>query len=186
MGRAHLAVFVICFSLQVALRGADDAAFFHDKVEPVLKKHCYECHSTSAEKIKGGLLLDSKAGILKGGDTGTALIPGDPDNSKIIIAVRHKDPDLQMPPKKRISGDEITTLEKWVKDGAHDPRQSTESAYNSKRELWSTKPISSPPVPTVKNAKWVRDPIDAFVLAELEKKTRFPSGSSFAHPPRQF
>jgi hypothetical protein len=151
-----------------AVRG--DEAFFREKVEPVLKEHCYKCHSAEAEKIKGGLLLDSKEGILRGGDTGLALAPGDPDNSKIIIAVRHRDPDLQMPPKEKLAAEQIAVLEKWVKMGAPDPRSSPAPAYRAQKELWSTKPIQKPAVPQVKNTKWVRDPVDAFVLAELEKR----------------
>src|SRR5688572_7398736 len=156
--------------------GAAEAneAFFREKVEPVLKQHCYECHSREAEKIKGGFLLDSKEALLRGGDTGSALVPGDPDNSKIIIAVRHTDPDLQMPPKTKLADEQIAILEQWVKMGAPDPRSSTTPIYQLQKELWSTKPIRSPAVPKVKNTAWVRDPIDAFVLAELEKRDIAP------------
>src|SRR5687768_15020537 len=151
---------------------AADEAFFREKVEPVLKQHCYECHSREAEKIKGGLLLDSKEALLKGGDTGNVLVPGDPDNSKIIIAVRHNDPDLQMPPKTKLGDEQIAILEQWVKMGAPDPRSSP--VYQLQKELWSTKPVKSPEVPKVKNTGWVRDPVDAFVLAELENRDIAP------------
>src|SRR5947209_1856746 len=80
--------------------GADD--FFEKRVRPVLVGHCYECHSTAAKKSKGGLRLDSRAGVLKGGDSGPALVPGDPDNSRLIRAVRHTDKELRMPPKKKL------------------------------------------------------------------------------------
>src|SRR5687768_15014774 len=129
MGRGHLIMCVVFAWQAVSAGAAEDFTFFREKVEPVLSTRCYECHSAKAEKIKGGLLLDSKAGMLKGGDTGTALVPGDPDNSMIIIAVRHEDPDLQMPPKKKISDEEIAVLEKWVKSGAPDPRESKATEY---------------------------------------------------------
>src|SRR5688572_5958390 len=129
MARALIILLLALGSQPLRLWAAEDFAFFRDKVEPLLSKHCYECHSARSEKIKGGLLLDSKAGLLKGGDTGTALIPGDPENSMIIIAVRHEDPDLQMPPKKKISDEEIAVLEKWVKSGAPDPRETNGPVY---------------------------------------------------------
>jgi hypothetical protein len=169
MERAASIFLALCVVAAAPVRAADDFSFFREKVEPVLKAHCYKCHSAEAEKIKGGLLLDSKEEMERGGETGTALIPGDPDNSKIIIAVRHKDPDLQMPPKEKISDAQIAILEQWVKMGAPDPRVSSAPAYKAPKELWSAKPIRVAAVPSVKNSAWVRDPIDAFVLAELEK-----------------
>ena len=174
MTRTFVWALALCTAPLSITWAADDFSLFREKIEPLLEKHCYECHSAKAEKIKGGLWLDSKEGILKGGDTGTALVPGDPDNSKIIIAVRHNDPDLQMPPKKKISDEEIATLEQWVKAGAPDPRVSPAPAYKPQQELWSTQPIQSPPVPPVKNPEWVRDPMDAFVLATLESKGLSP------------
>ncbi|MGZ8899691.1 MAG: c-type cytochrome domain-containing protein, partial [Limisphaerales bacterium] len=162
------------------LRGATaDELFFREKVEPIFKKHCYSCHSAEAEKIKGGLMLDSKEGVLRGGDTGLALVAGDPDNSKIIIAVRHHDPDLQMPPKEKLADEQIAVLEQWVKIGAPDPRSAPAPVYTkAQKELWSTKPIQVPPMPQVKDSandsKGVRDPVDAFVLVELEKRGLAP------------
>src|SRR3954465_10983096 len=88
--------------------------FFEAKVRPILVDRCYKCHSTDAEKVKGGLLLDTKDGLLKGGDSGIVLIPRDPEKSKLIIAVRHTDKDLQMPPKEKLSPQEIADLEEWV------------------------------------------------------------------------
>src|SRR5688500_18783253 len=78
--------------------------FFENKVRPVLANSCYQCHSTKAEKVKGGLLLDSREALLKGGDSGAAIVPGSPDSSLLIKAVRYTEPDLQMPPK----GDKLT------------------------------------------------------------------------------
>src|SRR5579863_705709 len=93
--------------------------FFEKKVRPVFVDNCYKCHSQDAEKIKGGLLLDSRAGVLKGGDTGPAIVPGNPDLSLMIQAIRYTNKDLQMPPNDRqLANSEINILEQWVKMGA--------------------------------------------------------------------
>ena len=95
--------------------------FFENKIRPVLADNCYKCHSTQAEKVKGGLLLDSRDGLLKGGDTGVAIVPGNPEASLLIKAVRYTDPDLQMPKNKKLDDDQIADLVAWVKMGAPDP-----------------------------------------------------------------
>src|SRR5690606_9098253 len=94
--------------------------FFTSKIEPILVNRCYECHSVEADKVKGGLLVDSQQGLLAGGDTGPAIVPGDPEQSRLILAVRHTDEDLQMPPKEKLSNEEIAALEEWVRMGAPD------------------------------------------------------------------
>src|SRR5262249_40725723 len=90
--------------LWAADRASDAAAseFFEKKVRPVLVDHCYQCHSPKAKKLKGGLLLDSRAALLQGGDSGPAITPGQPDKSRLIEAIRYKNVDLQMPPKGRL------------------------------------------------------------------------------------
>jgi mono/diheme cytochrome c family protein len=119
---------VLWFGLiSFAARAADPTPaqlqFFENRIRPVLSENCYKCHSSQAEKVKGGLLLDSRDGISKGGDTGPAIVPGDPDHSLLIKAVRYTDPDLQMPPKgPQLSPSVIADLETWVKMGAPDPR----------------------------------------------------------------
>src|SRR5205807_4064930 len=100
--------------------------FFENRIRPVLAENCYKCHSVQAEKVKGGLLLDSREAVLKGGDTGPALIPGDPEHSLLIKAVRYSDPELQMPPKgKQLPDATVDDLVNWVKMGAPDPRSAT-------------------------------------------------------------
>src|SRR5208337_3518814 len=84
--------------------------FFENKIRPVLADNCYKCHSTLAEKVKGGLLLDSREALLKGGDSGVVLVPGDPERSPLIKAVRYTDPDLQMPKDKKLPEDQIADL----------------------------------------------------------------------------
>src|ERR1044071_6918590 len=100
---------LLAASAPLSLRADDSAAgveFFEKKIRPVLAENCYKCHSAQAEKVKGGLLLDTRAGVLKGGDTGPALVPGEPEKSLIVKAVRYTDENLQMPPKnKKLSAD---------------------------------------------------------------------------------
>src|SRR5829696_1259048 len=111
IGGLSLAFLVADFCAEgVAANGPDSTGieFFEKQVRPVLVDHCYSCHSEAAEKLKGGLLLDTKAGVLKGGDSGPAIVPGDPDKSLLIKAVRYTDKDLKMPPKdKRLSDEQI-------------------------------------------------------------------------------
>ena len=112
-----------------ALTVQDDAAgieFFEKKVRPVLVEACASCHSGSAKKIKGGLLLDTPEGILKGGDTGPSVVPGKPEASLLLKAVRWQDPELQMPPKKRLPEAAVADLVTWVSMGA--PRPATPSS----------------------------------------------------------
>src|SRR5438034_5075501 len=85
--------------------------FFKKKIRPILVDNCYKCHSHESEKLKGGLLLDSREGLLKGGDTGAAIVPGDTEKSLLIKAVRYTDDDLKMPPKgKKLLNEQITDL----------------------------------------------------------------------------
>src|SRR5436190_23318958 len=160
--------------------------FFEKKIRPILVEHCYKCHGKDAEKIKGGLLLDTGDGLLKGGDTGPALVAGDPEKSLLIKAVRYTDEDLAMPPRKnggRLSDEQIADLEAWVKMGAPDPRTRAAvvaqgpplSDPDKVRNHWAFQPIRHPDPPPVKNTRWVQNPIDAFVLAKLEEKRMTPS-----------
>ncbi|PYM11104.1 MAG: hypothetical protein DME18_14835, partial [Verrucomicrobia bacterium] len=168
--------------------GPDQAGieFFEQKIRPVLVEHCYKCHAKDSEKIKGGLRLDTRDGLLKGGDTGPALIAGDVEKSLLIKAVRYTDEDLRMPPRKsggKLSDEQIADLEAWIRMGAPDPRTSDAvmqegpplSDPEKVRNHWAFKPIRHPAPPAVNNKRWVKSPIDAFVLAKLESKGMLPS-----------
>src|SRR5689334_23659083 len=98
-------------------------SFFEKKIRPLLSQQCYKCHSTTSEKLKGGLYLDSRDGMLKGGDTGPSLEPGHPEHSLLISAVKWSDKDLQMPPKNKLSDTQIADLVKWVQMGAPWPNE---------------------------------------------------------------
>jgi hypothetical protein len=165
--------------------------FFETKVRPVLVEHCYKCHSAGAEKIKGGLLLDTRDGWLKGGDTGPVIVPGRPEESLLIKAVRYTDKDLQMPPSdKKLPDNLITDLVEWVRMGAPDPRTEATSAkamYATDMEKakthWAYRPVVKPEVPLIANSQLAignrqsanENPIDAFILAKLAEKRLSPS-----------
>src|SRR5947207_1936174 len=114
----------ILLSLCTSRLFAQDAGldFFEKKIRPVLVEHCYSCHSTAAKKHKGGLLLDTREVIRKGGDSGPAVVPGQPADSWLIRAVHYTDPDVRMPPKGKLPAEVIADLERWIANGAADPR----------------------------------------------------------------
>ncbi|NOS70928.1 MAG: DUF1549 domain-containing protein [Verrucomicrobia bacterium] len=153
--------------------------FFESKIRPILSGACYKCHSQSSEKLKGGLLLDTKEGALKGGETGAAIVPGDTEKSLLIKAVRYTDAELQMPPKgKKLSDQQIADLETWVKMGAPDPRVTTTAQKNwidPNKKHWAWQPLTKPSPPNVKDAAWCKTPVDNFILAKLEEKNLKPS-----------
>src|ERR1700722_19725871 len=150
---------------------ASDLQFFEAKVRPVLAEHCYKCHSRDADKIKGGLMLDTKEGMLHGGDTGPAITPGKPDDSLIVDAISYKDADLQMPPKgEKLSDQEVADITEWIRRGAFDPRSlvakgSSQSYGGVGREHWSFLPVKRQAVPAVADGAWCKTPIDNFILA---------------------
>ncbi|HXG61209.1 MAG TPA: PSD1 and planctomycete cytochrome C domain-containing protein [Planctomycetota bacterium] len=155
--------------------------FFEKKIRPVLVEKCYSCHSAQAPKLKANLRLDSREGLLKGGDMGPALKPGDPDGSLLIQAIRYKDEDLRMPPKERLPKEVVADFEEWVRRGAPDPR--TGGAPSGKdrdpkasaRAHWAFRPVADPAPPAVRRADWVRTPVDRFILARLEEKGLTPA-----------
>ena len=155
-----------------------DLELFESKVRPILVEHCYSCHSAGAKKLRGGLLLDAKAGWVKGGDGGPAIVPGDPDSSPLVVAVRYEDEDMKMPPKGKLPADAIKTLEEWVKRGAPDPRTGPAAAPRPKREIdieaskktWAFQPLAKPDDPVVRDPSRCATFVDRFVLAKLEEK----------------
>ena len=106
---------------------SEQLAFFEKKIRPVLVESCYKCHSAEAEKIKGGLVLDTRDGTRKGGETGAIIQPGAPERSKLIASLKHRNPDTAMPPKGKLADNVIADFEAWVKMGAPDPREGKSS-----------------------------------------------------------
>ena len=121
----------------------EQSDFFENRIRPIFVNNCYKCHSQQAPKLKGGLSLETRDGWSKGGDNGPVVVPGDPEKSVLIKAVRYTNQDLQMPPKgQKLSDAKIADLEAWVKMGAPDPRVGSALAANkSPRDHWSFKPI---------------------------------------------
>src|SRR5437762_11510673 len=117
---------------------SEDYDFFEKKIRPVLVEHCYKCHSASAEKVKGALLLDTREGILKGGESGKpAVVAGDVGKSRLIEAIRYTNDDLQMPPKKagsKLSEEQIAGFITWINLGAPDPRTGKTESRNPKSD----------------------------------------------------
>jgi hypothetical protein len=159
--------------------GAEDYQFFEAKVRPLLVERCYSCHSARSRKQRGGLRLDTRAGIRTGGDNGPAIVPGDPEKSLLIQAVRYRHESLQMPPKKRLPDGETATLVEWVRRGAPIPEDVAEAASTvdlvQGRKFWSFQPPQRTPSPEARNATWANCAIDTFILAELEKQGLEPS-----------
>jgi hypothetical protein len=157
--------------------------FFEQKIRPVLVKECYSCHSAEATKLKGGLRVDGRDALLKGGDTGPAVVPGKPTESLLLKALREDDLAL-MPPKGKLPDGVIADFEKWIKMGAPDPRTGTAAAATSGidiekgRQFWSfRRPVAVAP-PQVKDAAWVRSEIDRFLLAPIEAKGLRPASDA--------
>jgi len=170
-----LAIVSLICAAGVQAESATDAGadLFRQRIQPLLERNCYECHSANAKKVKGDLLLDTREGLLKGGQTGPAVVPGDPAKSLLVRAVRHED-DLAMPPKKpKLADDAIADLVKWVQLGAPDPRGQQAAAggpYDlaKARQFWSFQPVRPVTPPPVKDTAWVRTDADRFVLAKIE------------------
>jgi hypothetical protein len=153
--------------------------FFETKIRPIFVEHCYSCHSAQAKKLRGGLRLDHKGGLSKGGDSGPGLVPGKPHESLLVKAVRYTDDELKMPPAGKLPASAIADLEAWVAMGAPDPREANPAAaakaetwsemLRTRRSWWSLQPVRAFSVPAVKNAGWSDHPVDRFVLARLEQ-----------------
>ncbi|MCI0457504.1 MAG: DUF1549 domain-containing protein, partial [Gemmataceae bacterium] len=160
--------------------------FFEKKIRPVLIEHCHGCHSTQAKKVRGGLLLDSRESILKGGDSGPAIVPGEPGKSRLIEAIGYTNTDLQMPPKAKLPDVVIADLTAWVKMGAPWPKDAVVKGgrkyefdlLQRKREHWAWQPVRAQAPPPVKDVSWPRSPVDHFLLAKLEAKGLAPAPST--------
>ncbi|HZJ15756.1 MAG TPA: DUF1549 domain-containing protein, partial [Chthoniobacteraceae bacterium] len=163
------------FALDEAPTG-EQLDFFEKKIRPVLAEKCYKCHGQEAEKIKGGLTLDTREGIRRGGDNGPSVVPGNAKESLLLEAIHYQNKDFAMPPKKeggKLPDAVIADFEKWVQMGAPDPREGTAKVVKKydleeAKKWWSFQPLTRPTVPETKNA--APSAIDRFVLAALEAK----------------
>ncbi|WP_437187937.1 PSD1 and planctomycete cytochrome C domain-containing protein [Planctomicrobium sp. SH668] len=174
-------IFVFClavgFGTGLAFADENPAAVehFEKQIRPLLVKHCYECHSHQAKRLEGNLFLDSREGMLSGGDSGAAIVPGDSEQSLLIDSVNYG--AYQMPPKGKLSDADVQLLTEWVKSGAVWPDEVPPTG-NAVREVfdlkarrdghWSWQPIQDSPVPAVQRSDWPRNAIDHFILEKLE------------------
>ncbi|HEX8201802.1 MAG TPA: PSD1 and planctomycete cytochrome C domain-containing protein [Isosphaeraceae bacterium] len=186
MGRALGCIGANGLTLAAATALADavgePAEFFEAKVRPVLAGHCFGCHGP--RKQKGGLRLDSPDAMRAGGDSGPAVVPGDPEGSPLVEAIRY-DGAVQMPPKGKLDDAAIAALTEWVRRGAHWPAaeaaagpaaaSTTRTISAADANFWSFRPVRDVQPPAVQDVAWPRTPIDAFVLAKLEEAGLHPA-----------
>jgi cephalosporin-C deacetylase-like acetyl esterase/cytochrome c553 len=155
--------------------GAARLAHFEKKIRPILVAQCYSCHSAEAEEIKGGLALDTREGIRKGGDSGPAVVPGDVQASLLIAAIRHEN-GLEMPPRSKLTDEQIADFVHWIETGAVDPRDGAAAKSTSAidleqgRKFWAfQRPVKAAP-PRVAQESWPRTDIDHFIRAAQERE----------------
>ena len=165
-----------------------EARFFETRIRPVLMTQCAECHASTAKKVKGGLLVDSREALRKGGDTGPAIVPGNLEASLLITAIGYHDDSLRMPPKSKLPDAVIVDFEQWVKMGAPDPRGAlgssdgpTNTDLEKARQFWAFQRPRPVAPPSVMNTEWPKTDIDRFILAALEAKRLKPVADADRH-----
>ena len=163
-----------------------DHDWFEANVRPILVDHCYTCHSADT-KPAGGLRVDDRNGLLTGGDSGPAVVPGDPAASILLKRVRHANPNRRMPKEGQpLAAEEISTLESWIERGAPWPPIKVPATLGKpndwyeplKKEHWAWQPLTSPALPEVSERGWPRDALDRFILAGLDKAGLKPVGDA--------
>src|SRR5579859_6860126 len=186
---SHAAVFL--FALILAVRGAmaappkaaeppvtkAGAEFFEKQIRPILVQHCYQCHSGDPKKAKGSFVLDTRDGLRKGGKSGAVINPGHPDHSLLIEAVRYE--SLEMPPKEKLSDDQINRLIHWVQTGAPDPRTGKavkpgKVDFAQARKFWAFQRPKAEAPPKVHDSAWPTTDIDRFIRARQEAEKLQP------------
>ena len=187
---AGVALAVVCLGVARVSPAAQAATaeleHFEKKVRPLLVKYCFKCHGPKEEEAD--LRLDSRAAVLRGGDSGPAIEPGRPSESRLIRAIGYSDPDLQMPPKKKLSARQIADLTRWVKAGAPWPgaKATTEPSVASgaiqrpkitdeQRKFWAFRPVVDRTPPKLADESWATSPIDRFIGRALDAKGLKPA-----------
>jgi hypothetical protein len=165
---------------------AEGIAFFESKIRPVLVAKCYQCHSAEAQaagRLKAELLLDTRDGMLKGGESGPAVVPGDKEKSLLLDAIGHK--GLEMPPEGKLPDGVIADFMAWFEMGAPDPRTGPAATVESRkidvaagRNHWSYRRLSTVTPPTVKDTAWVKNDIDRFIRAKQEAAGVVPNAEA--------
>ena len=184
MLRTYSALSLLCVIVfSHSLRAEDkldpvQVEFFETKIRPVLVQHCYSCHSLESDSVKGGYLLDSRKGIRQGGDSGAGIVPGKPDESLLLSAMKYE--SFEMPPKGKLPESVLKDFELWIKNGAVDPREGgqvvTRSSidYAKAADFWSFKKPAVTDLPQVRQSDWVKNEVDNYILASLEENHMEP------------
>ena len=169
--------------MDLPMPSADEVEYFEKKIRPLLVNRCGSCHSSQAKSVHGGLKLDSATDLFAGGDSGAVVVPGKPEESLLILAVRYdEEASVQMPPKGQLPDHEIVELTKWVSRGAPYPHDSPTGIdptrnvdWESARDFWSFQPVTEQALPAVHRVEWPRQRLDQFVLAVMENQGLSPS-----------
>lgn len=175
----QIILFILLFTIPSVSIADERRVFFEKNIRPILVTKCYSCHSSKNNDLKGGLALDSRDGLLKGGDNGPSIIPGDPENSLLIKALSHK--EIEMPPDEKLSDDIINDFKLWIKNGAIDTRiKITDKRMElaQAKKFWSFKPVHSPIIPTMEDNK---SNLDKIILSKLERENLTQVGRAGNH-----
>jgi len=186
LGLVFAFVAALCCGTTLTKAASSQADFFERQVRPILANNCYRCHSSTSPRLRGGLSLESREAALRGGKDGPVIVPGNPEQSLLIKAVRYVDKDLQMPPRRQLPPAAVAVLEQWIRTGAFWPGASVKLAstptalpafYDKVRqEHWAWQPVKTVRPPDVKDAAWPTSDIDRFILADLESHDLHPVG----------
>ena len=156
--------------------------YFEKKIRPLLETNCYQCHSQKSGKSKGHLVVDTLGALLKGGDSGPALVRGHPEKSLLLKAVGYEDDELRMPPKGKLPDEQVAVLREWVKMGAPWPGSAEEKTARSPgkisaadRQWWAFQPLRPRALPKVNDPDWARNPIDRFIRERLDSEGLEPA-----------
>lgn len=172
---------------EIPVFDAQAVTFFQQKVKPLLESRCYQCHASTSRRLEGGLRLDARALVLKGGDSGAAAVAGRPDESLLIEAVNYE--SFEMPPRGRLPDGEIAILRTWIElglpwsdDGLHIEIEEEDFPLEARRrEHWAWQPVSAARVPPVADTTWPHDDFDRFILARLEERNLKPNADADRH-----
>ncbi|MFN9297001.1 MAG: DUF1553 domain-containing protein [Acidobacteriota bacterium] len=165
----------LCLLASPLLAQPDGAALFESRIRPLFEAKCLSCHSSGSQPIMGGLRLDSRAELLRGGSRGPSLVEGKPADSLLLKVVMHTAGPLKMPPGPKLKDAEIADLAQWVALGAPWGQSPLVTSKSQKEKHWSLKPVLNPAIPSVRKPAWVQSPIDAFILSALETKGLSPA-----------
>ena len=167
--RLNITLALLASGSMVCANNSEGIEYFETHIRPLFIEHCYECHSAGAKELKANLSLDSRTGWETGGDSGPAIIPGEPEDSLLLHAVSYSNSDLEMPPKNRLPASKIKHLKSWIAMGAPDPRESKVQKttpkidLNKGRQFWSFQPPVAYPIPKPRDLAWPNNNIDRFI-----------------------